>query len=235
MTRTFKFTVAYDGSRYAGWQRQKNTKTIQSVLEETLQRITGRRAHAVGASRTDSGVHAEGQTAHVQLQTRLSPSTLQRAMNALLPEDILIRKVELAPRSFHARYQAKRKWYRYLIWNEKTRPLFERNRVLHLPGPLDLQAMRRTARKLTGRRDFRPFCSASDGRNHPGSALRTIRKLSVRREADLVLIDAEADGFLYHMVRRIVGLLIQVGQGKRALIPPTAPARGLCLMRVSYR
>ncbi len=268
-----KLTVAYDGTHFAGWQRQKNARTVQQTLEEALRKIAGRKVQVTGAGRTDSGVHAQGQVAHVSVRTRLSPQTIRKALNATLPEDILIRSVQPAPSKFHARFGAKRKWYRYAIWNSPQRPLFNRNFVLHLPIPLNVAAMRKAARALRGRHDFKRFCSSENPNSGTvprgdsplscsvRSTVRTLRRLTVSKKGHLLLIDAEADGFLYHMARRIAGLLIDIGRGKyppsiaknllhpftdspfhrfkpptsKLLVPPTAPAKGLCLMQVRYR
>lgn len=243
----FKLTVAYDGTGFAGWQRQKNGRTVQDTLEQALGKILGSKVNVVAASRTDSGVHAWGQAAHVKLRSSLPLATLHRALNALLPEDLLIRSIQVAHPKFHARYSAKSKWYRYRIWNRPDRPLFDRRFLLHVREPLDLPAMRQAARTLTGRRDFRAFHSepggvsgeASSGRSRSGrpvaSTVRTIRSLALRSHQGELRIDVKADGFLYHMVRRIVGTLIEIGKGKAPpAIAPTAPAKGLCLMEVCY-
>lgn len=230
--KTIKLVLAYDGTYFAGWQRQKAKRTVQAVLEDTLHQITGSRVRVVAAGRTDSGVHAQGQVAHAPLRCALSPKTLHRALNALLPEDIVIRSIRSVPAGFHAQYDAKAKTYRYTIWNRPIRPLFSRNQALHVPQPLDAKAMRKAARLLEGRRDFRAF--QSSGRQ-ARSTVRTLHSLKVRTKQGIITIEAEADGFLYHMVRRIAGLLIEIGKGKGPpLIPPTAPARGLCLMKVRY-
>ena len=187
----------------------------------------------IGAGRTDSGVHACGQIAHATIAGARTCSCpqLHRALNAVLPEEIVFRSIRWAPRTFHARYCAVSKWYRYTLWNHPVRPLFERARVLHVPAPLDLAAMRRAARGLIGRRDFRAFHSSG---RPVGSTVRHLRRLTISKQGPRLHIDAEADGFLYHMVRRIVGLLLEVGKGKEPpRIPPTAPAKGLCLMKVA--
>jgi tRNA pseudouridine38-40 synthase len=231
----FKLTLAYDGTLFAGWQRQKNARTVQQTLEEALRKIVGRKVQVTGAGRTDSGVHAQGQVAHVKLRTRLSPKTLERALNAILPEDILIRSVQPAPSDFHARFAARWKRYRYSIWNSPERPLFNRNYALHVPTPLNLAAMRKAARLLQGRRDFRRFHSSG---RPVRSTVRNLRRLTLSKKGPLIFIDAESDGFLYHMVRRIVGLLIEIGRSRDDLTPdhaPTAPAKGLCLIQVRYR
>lgn len=228
-----KLTIAYDGTAYAGWQLQANAGTIQHAIEKALHEFTGRRIPVAGAGRTDAGVHARGQVAHAVLPERYSTATIQRALNALLPRDILILSVQAVSDKFHARYDAREKWYRYSIWNRPLRPVFDRHLVHHVPEPLDVAAMRRACAELKGRRDFKAFHTS--GRT-VSSTVRTLCSLTIKEEKGMIHIDAKADGFLYHMVRRIAGLLIEVGKGKPLpAIPPTAPARGLCLMKVSYR
>lgn len=229
---TLRFLIAYDGTRYGGWQRQRNAPTVQAKLETALRRLTGRRVVVIGAGRTDAGVHAWGQVAHATVVTRLPPRVLRQALNALLPPDILVRRVTQAPSTFHAQFQAARKWYRYRIATGPVRPLFDRPYVHYVPQPLDLAAMQRAARRWRGRHDFRAFHSA--GRT-VADTRRTISTLRLAQRGRELRVDIEADGFLYHMVRRMVGALLLVGQGKPLpAIAPTAPARGLCLMRVTY-
>ncbi len=239
-----KVTLAYDGTRFAGWQKQKNARTVQSVLEQAFERILGRPIRIVGAGRTDSGVHAEAQVAHIRVETQMPLARLQRAVNAVLPEDVLVLSIRKVPSGFHAQYSAKSKWYRYTLWNHRLRPVSDRNELWHVPVPLDLKAMKKAARWLKGRHDFKAF--ASTGRDH-ATTVRHLKRLSLRRQGPTIRIDAEADGFLYHMVRRIVGFLVEVGKGrvppsaaaelldgKRPVVAPTAPAKGLSLIRVTY-
>lgn len=236
-SRTLRLRVVYDGTRFAGWQTQNGVRTVQSTLEQALRQILQERVRVVGAGRTDSGVHAEGQVAHVTIRSPMPLPRLQRALNAVLPEDLAVRSVQRAPAGFHARYGAAGKWYRYTIWNNPIRPVFERDHLLHIPGALDLKAMRRAARRLRGRHDFRSFHSTG---RPVASTVRTLHRLSILRCGKRIEIHAEADGFLYHMVRRMVGRLLQVGKGSVRpahafdTAAPTAPARGLCLMRVRY-
>ncbi len=252
MTRKLKFLLAYDGTHFVGWQRQKNSRSVQGVLEAALKQLAGKPVAVTGAGRTDSGVHAEGQVAHAAVTSRLSLPEIQKALNAILPSDVVVRSVEIAPDRFHARYSAKSKWYRYQIWNDPVRPLSGRERMVHLAERLNLPAMRRAARPLTGRRDFKRFASSGRGAPAPRhflgskdgtasvssspvrSTVRTLR-LEITRKGPLVTLDFRANGFLYHMARRITGYLIEIGKGKPApAIPPTAPARGLCLIEVRY-
>ena len=258
-----KLTLAYDGTPFLGWQSQKNGNTVQEVLEAALKQLTGKRVKVTGAGRTDSGVHALGQVAHANIVSHLSLNRIRKALNAILPAEVVVRSVRTADLKFHARYSAQSKWYRYQIWNDPVRPLFGRERMYYVSGRLDLAAMRRATRKLSGKRDFKAFQSAGRGAPAPrhflgsgdgtasvGGAVRsTVRtvRLTIRKQGPLITIDARGNGFLYHMVRRITGLLIQIGQGKHppqaaadlirgrsTIIPPTAPARGLCLIQVRY-
>lgn len=257
--RTLKLTVAYDGSRFAGWQRQKKERSVQATLENALRQVISESVKVVGAGRTDSGVHAEGQVAHAQVGSKIPAASLQRALNAVLPQDVAIRDLKQVSTRFHAQHSAKAKRYQYFILNDSVRPLLDRHRVYHVAQKLNVSAMRRAARILGGRHDFRAFCSepggasgaVSSGRSHNGrpvaSTVRTVSKISIRKKGKLLVIEATANGFLYHMVRRIAGFLIEVGKGKVAVaqvqellgregsvIPPTAPAKGLTLIEVLY-
>jgi len=243
--RTLKLTIAYDGTHFAGWQRQPHARTVQQTLEETLQKITGRKVTLIGAGRTDTGVHADGQVAHLRVNHPMPPQKLLRSLNATLPEDVVVRSIRIAPAAFHAQYDAAAKRYRYTIWNKPTRPIANRDRMLHVSAALNLTAMRRAARLLKGRHDFRAFYT--DGQS-ASDTKRTLHSLTISSKAGLIRITAEADGFLYHMVRRITGLLLDIGKGKHpptilreilrgrgSAIAHTAPAKGLCLMQVRYR
>ena len=244
--RTLKLTIAYDGTHFAGWQRQPHARTVQQTIEETLQKITGSKVTLIGAGRTDTGVHADGQVAHLRLNHPMPTGKLLRALNATLPEDVAIRSIHIAPAKFHAQYDASAKRYRYTLWNKPTRPMAHRERMLHVSALLDLKTMRQAANLLKGRHDFKAFYT--DGRLAEDTR-RTLRSLTVRSEKNgMIQIIAEADGFLYHMVRRIVGLLLDIGKGKHpptivreilrgrgSAIAHTAPAKGLCLTKVIYR
>ena len=242
--RTIVLTLAYEGTNFLGWQRQKNARTVQAVLEDALQQILGKPVKVTGAGRTDSGVHAEAQVAHAAIRSAMPLKTLHRALNAVLPEDLLVLSLKTAPSNFHARYSATRKRYRYVIWNRPHRPLFDRTRLTYVSTPLDLKKMRQAARLLRGRHDFKAFHSAG---RPARSTRRTLSSLTLRAQNGMLVIEAEADGFLYHMVRRIAGLLLEVGKGqwepevvrdllagKNSVIPPTAPAKGLCLAKIWY-
>jgi len=244
--QNFKLTLEYDGTAYRGWQRQAEGPTVQAEVERALGRLTGAPVTVIGAGRTDAGVHALGQTAHFHSPTRLGPEALRRGLNALLPEDIAVRECLPVPETFHARYDARAKRYRYRILNREARSALERNRCWFLDRPLDLEAMRRAAAHLVGRRDFKSFESSGSPRAH---TVRTVNAAEWHTGEDGILcFEIEADGFLRGMVRNVVGTLAAVGQGRlspgdiprilaardRKCAAACAPARGLFLVRVIY-
>ncbi len=242
--RLLKLTLAYDGTDFVGWQRQQNGRSVQEVLEQVFHRITGKKVVLVGAGRTDSGVHAQGQVAHLTIAQKLSLPILLKALNANLPEDVVVLSLSEPPKKFHARYAAKRKWYRYVIWNSALRPVLDRTQMTWIPARLDITKMKKAARLLKGRHDFKIFNS---GGRDLESTVRTLYQLRISQNGSRLMIDAQADGFLYHMVRRIAGLLIDVGRGKipdahvkellagrSHTVPHTAAAKGLSLMKVWY-
>ena len=243
--RTVKLTIAFDGTRYEGWQSQKKENTLQEIFEKVLARILGEKTAVISSSRTDSGVHALGLVAHFRTKSALPDPKIKDALNFYLPRDILVRSAQTARPGFHARYHAKSKVYRYSIWMSRTRPLFEAAHVLWLPHRLDLRRMRKAAAHFIGRRDFSAFRDSGDEKV---SYVRTVKRLAIRRKKELVQIDIEADGFLRHMVRIVVGTLMEAGKGKlkpeaipsilkskdRKKAGPTAKAMGLMLLRVKY-
>ena len=243
--RNIKLTIRYDGTAYVGWQRQKNGVSVQEVIEKTLRNIVGERVCLIGAGRTDSGVHARSQTANFRTRSRLAPERIKRALNSRLPEDIAISGVDEVATGFHAQFSARGKRYRYTILNSDARDPFLRRFAAYYPYRLGLSAMRKAARYLVGRHDFRTFQNAGAGRK---STVRAVRKIAIAKNGPLIYIDIEADGFLYNMARNIVGTLMEVGRGKknavsvkaalsrkdRAYCGPTAPAHGLCVMKVLY-
>lgn len=249
-SRRFAMTVAYDGSGYSGWQIQPGNVTVQEKLEAALLRFSGRDQRIVvhGSGRTDQGVHARGQVAHFDLpaRIRISPSDLVRPLNALLPRDIRVMRIRQVNPEFHARKSARGKEYRYMIWDGEIVPPFLRLYRTHVPGGLDVGAMRKAARHLAGKHDFVAF--TANPKREVGSTVRDMRKLSVSRRGHEVTIAAEANGFLYKMVRSLAGFLIRVGQGdvtpdeasrilhslERTQLVPTAPPEGLFLWRVMY-
>ncbi|MBM3998447.1 MAG: tRNA pseudouridine(38-40) synthase TruA [Planctomycetes bacterium] len=247
--RSLKLTVAYDGTAYGGWQRQANRVTIQSELETALRRVTGEPVKTVASGRTDAGVHAEGQVVSLATSTRLTNDTLRRAVNACLPEAICVLDVQTAPDRFHAIRDAIRKRYRYEIQTGPLRDVPRRAFVWHVWYPLDVAAMRAAAECLVGRHDFSSFETAGSPRK---TAERHVTRLELESgpflEGERIRFDIEADGFLYNMVRNIVGSLVEVGRGRRRpswieeslkardrrAAGTTAPPHGLCLMGVDY-
>jgi tRNA pseudouridine38-40 synthase len=247
MSARLKLTVAYDGAAFAGWQSQKHTNTIQDHLEKAFQQITGKKTCVHGAGRTDAGVHALAQVAHVDLPNEKFPATRwTSALNALLPPGIRVSRCAFVASTFHARFSAKGKIYRYRIWTEAVFSPFERNRAWHVRAPLDLETATAAARSFIGTHDFAAF-AANRGRREPNT-VRTIRSAKVGRAGPLITIDFDGDGFLYKMVRLMVGAIVRCAEGKSdvgaiqaSLTTPrvarpgfVAPAAGLFLVRVRY-
>ena len=242
----FRLDLCYDGSRYRGWQRLGDSEhTIQGKLEQVISRMVGRPTEVIGSGRTDGGVHAMGQVANFHAETALSAAEILAYLRRYLPEDIGVLAVtEVDPR-FHSRYQAAEKTYRYRIWNADVPCVFERKYVWQVPEPLNLDAMAAGAALLLGTHDFLPFSSLKKSKK---STVRTLKQLEINRVGPELQITAVADGFLYHMVRILVGTLVDIGQGKllpaeisavfeagvRAVAGQTAPPQGLCLMEVKY-
>ena len=246
--RTIKLTVQYDGTEYVGWQRQENGTSIQELLEDALEPIEGSPVAVHGAGRTDAGVHALAQVATTTLSTRLDCVTLIRALNAVLPSDVRVLAAQEMPAGFHARFSATGKLYEYRIVNAPFVSPFIQRYAWHLVPPLDIDAMREAAAPLAGTHDFAAFQGA-------GSSIvmteRTVRRIEWQDGGgyDLPLVlRIEGDGFLRHMVRNIVGTLVEVGLGRwpagcipdilasrdRTFAGATAPAKGLFLVRVDY-
>jgi tRNA pseudouridine38-40 synthase len=241
----FRLTLEYDGAAFAGWQVQAaGVRTVQGVLAAALERIAGQPCRPVGASRTDAGVHAEGQLASVDLEAGIDAQRLRRALNGMLPRDVAVVDAAQVGPEFHARWAARSKLYRYRIWNGADPSPLRAARAHRVVVPLDLSAMRRAAVDLLGSHDFRSFQAA---RAAPGTTFRTLSRVDVDgKTRGEVRIWVEGDAFLRHMVRILAGTLVEVGVGRRSpdAIPPllaardrsragpTAPARGLCLVRV---
>lgn len=247
--RSLRMTIAYDGTDFTGWQRQGQKRTVQGEIERVLAKITGETIAAVASGRTDSGVHALGQVVGFQTHAQYSNADLLRAINAELPEDITAFDVSDAPEDFHAIRDAVRKRYRYIIEDSRTPDLFARRYLWHVRKRLDVGAMQESARALVGTHDFKSYQTSGSSRL---STIRTVYEILVERQpserTDRVIIEVEADGFLYNMVRNIVGTLVMVGRGSRPISFPaevlaaldrrragmTAPAQGLYLLWVKY-
>ena len=246
----FRLVIAYDGTNYAGWQVQQTGLGVQQRVEEALQKIFRQPGRVHGSSRTDTGVHALGMVAHVELpraEFRMTVQKLALALNANLPPDIRVLSAAHARAGFHARFDATGKQYRYLIWNHPALNPLLRAQAWHVPLPLDLAAMRRAAAMFVGRHDFKSF--AVNRSYEMKSTVRTITRCGVRRSGAALTVIIEGDGFLYKMCRGITGTLVQVGQGKfapeevasmleakdRRLAGMTAPALGLVLWKVYYK
>ena len=242
----YSFIVSYDGTRYEGWQKQnRTTETIQGKIETVLEQLTGEPCQVIGAGRTDAGVHAKGQCANVHLSISLPTDKLEAEMNRLLPDDIGISFLKETDERFHSRFSAKGKWYRYRIRVGSEKHVFERRYVWQLGEKLDVKAMEEAAHLLEGSHDFTSFC----GNKHmKKSAVRRVEEISLYQEGGELILDFRGDGFLQNMIRIMVGTLVEVGEGKkqpsdmisilkaknRAAAGFTAPAMGLCLMKVFY-
>ena len=246
MERNFRLTLAYDGTRYRGWQRQGNTPdTIQSKLEILLGRLLEQEVEVCGSGRTDAGVHAAGQVSSFRADTDMDCASLLKAVRDYLPEDIGALSLEEAPARFHARLSAKEKTYVYRVWNSDAPCVFERKYVFAYPAALDEDAMRRAAEDLLGRHDFSAF---SSGKKKGRSAERTLRSVRIERNGEELRVTYTGDGFLYNMARILTGTLLEIGAHERtaddierifrsrsrAEAGFTAPAKGLCLMSVRY-
>ncbi len=244
--RNFKLLLAYDGSRYKGWQRLGDTdNTIQGKLENVLSRMVNAPVEVIGSGRTDAGAHAAGQTANFHADTDLSADEICAYLRQYLPDDIGVLSVEEVDDRFHSRFHAVQKTYLYRIWTSETPCVFERKYVWPVSAQIDLYAMRRAADYFLGTHDFTSFCS---NKHFKKSAVRTIYGLDIEQTGTELRFTVTGDGFLYNMVRIMVGTLLAVGKGERAPedIPvileskireqagETVPAKGLCLMEVVY-
>jgi tRNA pseudouridine38-40 synthase len=241
----FKLILEYEGTAYHGWQVQPGLPTIQGLLQETLARIVGAPVHVTGAGRTDAGVHALGQVASFRAETRLDPATLRRALNASLPRDIVVRCAEEAPPAFDARRSAQSKMYRYTILCRDHPSAFLGRHSLYVPHPLEFAAMARAAEHVIGTHDFSAFRAATCTATTP---VRTVLQAAWRPDGDCWHFEITANAFLQHMVRILVGTLLEIGRGRhpsshladvlvardRRRAGKTAPSHGLCLVEVHY-
>lgn len=246
----FKLTIAYDGSAWQGWQSQKSGLGVQDRIETALARLFVEAPQLTASSRTDAGVHARGLVAHFDIpgeRLRMPVRHLALALNALLPEDIRVVSAARAKPSFHARFDATGKQYRYHLWNHPVMDPLRRHDAWHVPRALDLGLMKQAASRFIGRRDFRAFTSNRGG--ELADSVRTLTRCEVRRQGPLVTVVIEGGGFLYKMCRGITGTLVQAGEGRfppedidmmlesrdRRLTGTNAPAHGLVLWKVFYR
>jgi len=243
--RRLKLVLEYDGTAYHGWQVQPGLDTIQGRLEAALSRLAGSPVHVMGAGRTDAGVHALGQVASCNAAVRLDDVSLRRALNALLPKDIVVTNVEPAPAEFDARRSARSKTYRYTLLRRAYPSALEGRYSLYVPHAADMEVMAEAAQCLVGTHDFSAFRAGTCAAATP---IRTVSRAAWRAEGDLWRFEIDGNAFLQHMVRIIVGTLLDVGRGKRraAEMPEilasrdrrragkTAPPHGLCLVAVAY-
>ncbi len=246
MKRNIKMTIAYDGTRYYGWERQPGTDmTIQGKLEAVLSLMASQSVEVTGAGRTDAGVHAKAMTANVHVDTDMTEEEIRTYLNEYLPEDICVREVSAASDRFHSRYNATGKTYCYTCYVGPVKPVFNRKYVYvpeHIP---DVERMKAAAEYLTGTHDFASFCSNPRMKK---STVRRLDQIQLARKGDYLNITYHGNGFLQHMVRILTGTLLEAGVGQRtpesmkellearsrALAGFTAPAKGLCLMKVDY-
>ncbi len=245
MQQNYRLTVAYDGTRFFGWERQPDKETIQGKLEAVLGQMQGAAVNVIGAGRTDAGVHARAMTANVVLDTVKMPEEIRDYLNRYLPDAIAVREVKEAAPRFHARYNALGKTYRYTCHVGAVKPVFDRRYVTLLGYEPDVEKMRRAAAYLLGENDFAAFCGNPRMKK---STVRLVDHIAIERRKDRVIFTFHGTGFLQNMVRIMVGTLLEVGRGywppeqvqtileskDRKQAGPTAPPEGLCLMKVDY-
>ena len=241
-----KLTIAYDGTNYCGWQIQPNAITVEEKINEALTDLLGEEIKVIGASRTDSGVHALGNVAIFDTETKIPAEKIAFALNQRLPEDIKIQESVQVEYDFHPRYANSEKTYEYRILNRRIPDPLERNYSHFLYGDIDIDKMRKAAAYIVGEHDFASFCSTG---SQVQSTVRTVYQLDVDRQQDIISIKIRGKGFLYNMVRIIAGTLIQVGTNvippeyvreiieakDRSIAGPTAPAKGLRLVKIEYK
>nr|WP_302597293.1 tRNA pseudouridine(38-40) synthase TruA [uncultured Cellulosilyticum sp.] len=241
----YKLIVAYDGTNYNGFARQPNGITIVETLEEAVEKIVQHKVYILGAGRTDTGVHAKGQCCIFDSDTKVPVDRLAKAINSKLPMDIAVQSVERVSDDFHPRFGAKRKTYRYQILNSKQRDPFSYKYTLMYPYEVDLERMKTAAAKMVGTHDFKCFCAV---KTDVKDTVRTIYDIHIYQQEDLITVDICGNGFLYNMVRIIIGTLLKVNEGKlsadditriieskdRNLAGPTAPPQGLTMLKIIY-
>ena len=244
-TINYKMEISYDGTRYYGWERQPDRDTIQGKLESVLTVLNGSFVEVTGAGRTDAGVHARKMTANARLETNLSPDEIKAYMNRYLPDDISVNRLVIASDRFHARYNAVGKLYTYTCYIGDEKPVFDRKFVTVLDFKPDIEAMRQAAVFLVGTHDYKAFCSNPKMKK---STVRYVDQIEILTKKDRLYLNFHGTGFLQNMVRIMTGTLLEVGAGNmepgrvreilegldRREAGPTAPAKGLCLMKVDY-
>ena len=248
MKKNYKMILNYDGTRYSGWEHQPGKDTIQGKIEDVLSRMCGipaEKLEVIGAGRTDAGVHAKGMAASCMLDSELSETEIRAYLNRYLPEDISVQEEKTASDRFHASYQAVGKTYCYTCFYGDTKPVFDRKYVNVLEAPVDIEAMKKAAAYLLGEHDFKSFCGNPKMKK---STVRIVDDISIKQRGGYIYLNFHGSGFLQHMVRIMTGTLIEVGEGKRTpesmaeilsgrdrlMAGKTAPAKGLCLMKVDY-
>ncbi len=244
--RNIKLIIQYDGSKYHGWQKQPGRKTIEAEIIQAIENLTScENVKVTGASRTDAGVSALGQIANVKLNTPIPTERLAKAISQNLPPEIVVTEAVDVPDNFDAIKDAKSKLYRYSIFTGKIRPVMQISHCWHRQGKLDVNEMQQAGQKFVGTKDFKSFATACDKRS---SSVRTISRCDVSQDKQWIYIEVEANGFLYNMVRNIVGTLVEIGRSRwqadkieeileaknRTAAGPIAPASGLCLMWIKY-
>lgn len=243
--RRIRLTIAYDGTDYCGWQKQDGAPSVQETVEDAIRKLTGEPAEVIGASRTDSGVHALGQTAVFDTESPVPADRFVPALNSFLPDDIRITESEEVPESFHPRFDAHKKRYEYRIFIGNVCPPMRFRYVHHLREVPDVTAMQEAASYIVGTHDFTSFCAAGA---QVKTKVRTVTSIQVEKAGDEIVIAVEGDGFLYNMIRIIAGTLVNAGLGRtkpaeipdiitgmdRSLAGPTLPAKGLCLCKIWY-
>lgn len=242
--RNLKLTIQYDGTKYCGWQKQPNSSGIQGTIEYAIYEITREKVNIIGSGRTDAGVHALGQVANFKTNSNIPAARIPDALNAKLPKDISIIDCQEVSDDFHSRYSATGKIYRYLIYNKPYRSPLYKDISYHVRYDLDIQKMRVEAQSLLGTHEFKGFMSSGSSVK---DTVRTIHNISIEESGDLIVLQVEGNGFLYNMVRILVGTLVDIGRGRidkpleeiiasqdRGEAGHTAPAHGLFLKKVHY-
>lgn len=242
--RNLKLTIQYNGTKYCGWQKQPNSSGIQGTIEYAIYEITKEKVNIIGSGRTDAGVHALGQVANLKTNSNIPAARIPDALNAKLPKDISIIDCQEVSDDFHSRYSATGKIYRYLIYNKPYRSPLYKDISYHVRYDLDIEKMRVEAQSLLGTHEFKGFMSSGSSVK---DTVRTIHNISIEESGDLIVLEVEGNGFLYNMVRILVGTLVDIGRGRidkpleeiiasqdRGEAGHTAPAHGLFLKKVHY-